>query len=615
MLWSVVLVDGDLVMDERARGLLEVASGVLGELDLEVVIDRLLESARELTGARYAALGILNASRTELERLVTAGISEHARAGIGAVPRGRGVLGELILDPVPLRLAEVGDHAQAYGFPLGHPVMHGFLGVPVFAGGVPFGSLYLTEKADGAQFSDADEESVVALAGFAGIAIDHAQSYARVAVRGDELARTVAVLEATTEIARAVGGATDLEVILDLIATRGRRLVCARALLIELIDGDELVVAAGAGPRPAGLIAARMGLSDTVASTALRTGTTQRLEVELTRARFDQHGLGRFGMHATAGLVVPLVCHDQAYGALVALDRHADGPSFTAEDQRLLEGFASSAATAVATAQAAAGELHRQCLAAAEHERGRWARELHDDTLQSLAGLRLNLCTAHRNGDRTVLTDAVGRAIEDLEAGIANLRALVLGLRPAALDALGLGAAVRALSHRAGRDGLQIDCLIDLAYEHGRASTRHTAEVETAIYRIIQEALTNATKHGHATRAVVEACETPTTLEVTVLDNGTGFDPTVATAGVGLLGMRERVHLVHGTMLIQSCPGQGTTVTATIPVQRRPATIPSAAPAQAPAPSGAFVAHPLDLALPGGARQDRSLTARPSKSR
>ncbi len=556
-------------MDEQARGLMEVAGGVLGELDLDAVIDRLLESARGLTGAQYAAVGVLDASRTELERFVTAGMDEDARAAIGAPPRGRGVLGELILNPVPLRVAEVGDHPRSYGFPLGHPPMHSFLGVPIFAGGVPFGSLYLTEKEGGGPFTDADEESAVTLARFAGFAIDHARSYSRASGRADELARTVSALEVTTEIARAVGGATDLKVILELVAKRGRALVSARALLIQLVDGSDLVLAAAAGGLPAGLVGGRIALADTVASAALRTLSTQRLEGELNRARFDQHGVGRLGVGAEAGLVVPLVFHEHAYGVLIAVDRLTDGPAFIAEDQRLLESFATSAATAVATAHTAASEVQRQRLAAAEGERSRWARELHDETLQSLAALRLSLCAAQRKGDPRVLVEAVGRAIEDLEDGISSLRALVTDLRPAALDHVGLQAAIKALSERAGRHGLQIDCSLDLAFEQGREPTRHTAELETAIYRITQEALTNATKHGHARRAVIHATENPTTVELMIRDDGSGFDPRTCTNGFGLLGMRERVQLVHGTVVVDSSPGNGTTVTASFPVQRR----------------------------------------------
>ena len=565
-------------MDERARSLLEVADGVLGELDVDMVVDRVLHSARALTGARYAALGVLDASRTELARFITVGIDEQGRKEIGVLPRGRGVLGELIRDAVPLRLSEVGEHPRSYGFPLGHPPMHSFLGVPILVSGMPFGSLYLTEKADGDQFTDEDEESVTTLARFAGLAIDHARRYTGAAARGEELARMVAALEATTEVTRAVGGATDVDVILELVAKRGRALVSAQALLIEIVDGADLVVAAAAGDRPAGLIGARIPLADTVASAALRTRATHRLEVDVNHARFDRHGLGQLGVSAAAGLVVPLMFHSQAYGVLVALDRLQDGPAFTAEDQALLEGFATSAAIAVATARSAASELQRQRLAAAEDERSRWARELHDETLQSLAALRLSLSMAHRRAGPGVLEEAVVQAIENLDEGISNLRALVTDLRPAALDELGLEAAVAALCARAGRHGLQVDSSMELAIEQGREPTRHTPELESAIYRIIQEALTNATKHGHATRAVIEAWEHESTVELSVRDDGDGFDPTHRTAGFGLLGMRERVELLHGAVQIESSPGAGTTVSASFPAQRRPSTAATATP-------------------------------------
>jgi signal transduction histidine kinase len=557
-------------MDEQARSLLDVAGSVLGELDLDVVIDRVLEAARTLTGARYAALGVLDDSRTELDRFITVGIDEDARREIGTLPSGRGVLGELIRNPVALRLSDVGKHPRSYGFPLGHPQMRTFLGVPVFAGGASFGSLYLTEKTSGGEFTDTDEESVMALAQFAGLAIDHARRYTGVAARGDGLARTVAALRATTEITRAVGGMTDLGVILELVAKRGRALVSARALFIELVNDHGLVVAAAAGERTANVIGAQVALADTVAGAALRTGTTQQLDDELNRVRFAQNGLGRLGVSAEAGMVVPLVFHNQPYGVLIALDRLQEGPKFNAEDQELLEAFATSAANAVATARTAASELHRQRLAAAEAERGRWARELHDETLQSLAGMQIGLSTARRAGGVQVLETAVGQVIDDLKSATNNLRSLVTDLRPAALDDLGLGAAIEALCERASRSGLQIDSALDLAYEQGRTPNRHAPELETAIYRVIQETLTNATKHGHAKRVVIEVSETLMTVELIVHDDGKGFDPVASTAGFGLLGVRERVGLLNGAVLIESSPGAGTTVTASFPPQRRP---------------------------------------------
>ena len=194
------------MVDKVVAGVLDVARSVLSELDLEVVLDRVLHAAKDLTDARYAALGVLNESRTELARFLTVGIDDATRREIGDLPRGRGVLGELINDPAALRLACVGQHARSWGFPAGHPPMDTFLGVPILVRGEPYGNLYLTEKAGGAEFTDADEEAVALLAEFAGVAIDHAGRFTGARERQDELERTVAALEATTQITLAVGG-------------------------------------------------------------------------------------------------------------------------------------------------------------------------------------------------------------------------------------------------------------------------------------------------------------------------------------------------------------------------------------------------------------------------
>lgn len=556
-------------MDRTTRGILEVARSVLAELDLDVVLDRVLEAAQDLTDARYAALGVLSESKTELARFLTRGIDEDTRAAIGSLPSGRGVLGVLIKDPVPLRFDDVGGHPRSYGFPPGHPPMHTFLGVPILIEKEPFGNLYLTEKAGGAEFSAEDEQAVMALAEFAGVAIDHARRYTGAQTRGDELQRTVAALEATTLIARAVGGETDLDVILELVTKRGRALVSARTLLIELKQGDELVVAAGAGELPAGLIGQRVALEDTLASHAMRTGRPQRLEDELNRARFDEHGLGRFGLDAAGGLIVPLIVRGETHGVLVAVDRLSDGPTFSTDDERLLESFAVSAATAVAMARSIASDRQRQRLAATEGERQRWARELHDETLQSLSALRIGLSAAARSDRPEALGQAVRQSVDHLDEAIANLRALITDLRPAALDELGVQAALEGLAERTRRRGVEVDVSVELAYEQGHAPARHVGELETAVYRIVQEALTNAAKHGEAKRAVVEVHEDSRTVHVSVRDDGCGFDPEADTDGFGLLGMRERVELLGGELQIDSTPARGATIRARLPVRRR----------------------------------------------
>ncbi|MDP9346178.1 MAG: GAF domain-containing sensor histidine kinase, partial [Actinomycetota bacterium] len=390
----------------------------------------------------------------------------------------------------------------------------------------------------------------------------------------------VETLDATVQISRALGGETDLPTILELVAKRGRALVSARVLMIELRDGADLVVAAGAGQMSDDLVGQRVELAGTVAGAALRTLQPQRLEDELNRARFDQHGLGHLGLRADGALVVPLVFQGRAYGVLVAVDRLEDGPEFSADDERLLQAFGTSAATAVATAQSVQAEGRAQRVAAAEDERARWARELHDETLQGLAALRLGLASARRTNDSAAVDAAIAGAVEQLESEITSLRALITELRPAALDDLGIGPAIEALAARAARGGLDVDLDVDLALDAGGEPDRHVPELETAVYRIVQEGLTNARKHGGATRAVVEIVERDGSVELTVRDDGAGFDPTGHTTGFGLIGMHERVELLGGTLEIDSVPGQGTAVRARIPARRREDGAPAGRPAR-----------------------------------
>src|SRR5215207_4190226 len=161
----------------RAGRLLDVGRSLIAELDPEAVLDQLLAVALELTGAQYAAIGVLDDSREQLERFITRGIDEATHRAIGDLPRGRGVLGVLIRDPRPLRLADVGTHPESYGFPLAHPPMHSFLGVPIVVHGEAWGNLYLTQKDGGEEFTEDDERSIVVLADWAAIAIENARLY------------------------------------------------------------------------------------------------------------------------------------------------------------------------------------------------------------------------------------------------------------------------------------------------------------------------------------------------------------------------------------------------------------------------------------------------------
>jgi signal transduction histidine kinase len=534
---------------DRLRRLMDVGRGLVSNLDLEAVLQQLVEVGRELTGAQYAALGILDAERRELERFITLGIDEATRTAIGDLPRGHGVLGELIRDARPLRLDDVGSHPHSYGFPVGHPPMRTFLGVPVMIRGEAFGNLYLTEKRDG-PFDEADEETATMLAEFAAIAIENARLYEQAESRRTGLEKAVRRLEATTEMVRALGGDTDLPDVLELIAKRGRALVDAEWLVILLDQGGKLEVSAIAGAMDQHLLGSRLPLPDPVTTRVIRERRPHRMSEG-----------GEQLNAAGAALLVPLVFRGQALGAFAVCDGPG-GRRLTDDDERLLVSFAAGAANAVHSAKSVEAGRLRLSIEAAERERRRWALELHDETLQGLGGLQVLLSSALR-GPAEKLGEAVRGAIEQLTVEIAGLRRLITELRPAALDELGLAPAIETLAERtATAHDLTVETNIELGIEAG---ARFDPEVESTLYRLAQEALTNVVKHAGAKRVEIRLVQTGGGVGLTVSDDGAGFDPDGEERGFGLIGMRERVALAGGRLDISSELGRGTTLRADLP--------------------------------------------------
>jgi signal transduction histidine kinase len=546
------------------RHLLDVGRALTKELDQRVVLDRVLETAREVTGARYAALGILNEQRSELEQFLTLGVDDETHRAIGELPRGRGVLGTMIDHPQPLRLAEVGQHPSSYGFPAGHPVMRSFLGVPIVIRGEVWGNLYLTEK-QGGEFSEQDEEAAVILADWAAIAIDNARLYEISERRRAEAERAFRGLEATSDVAVAIGGEIALENVLELIVKRGRVLVGARSVVIMQRDGDELVVQASAGHvREARGV--RLPIAGSTSGQVLEHRRAERITDVAARLRIAP---SEFGVpDAQTALLVPMVYRGEAVGVLAAFDRGQDGEVFTEDDEQMLRTFAVSAATAVALAQSVQADRLRSSLDAADAERRRWARDLHDETLQGLGGLRLLLSSALRVGDPDRGQEAMREAVAQIEREIENLRAIITELRPAALDELGLRTAIEGLLDRhREQSGFQIDHELKLPGPSAGAE-RLDEDLETAVYRLVQEALTNVAKHARASNVRVAVTESDGELLVEVQDDGAGFDPETGSHGFGLAGMRERVSLADGTLDVDSGE-QGTLVRACLPARHR----------------------------------------------
>jgi signal transduction histidine kinase len=563
--------DSGALDEPRLRELIEVGRSLVAELDPEVIFRQVLAVASELTGARYAALGVLDERRQGLERFITRGIDEATRRAIGNLPRGRGVLGLLIEHPQPLRLPHVDRHPRSYGFPPGHPPMTSFLGVPVLVRGHAWGNLYLTEK-QGGDFDQADEQSAMILAEWTAIAVENARLYRSAQLRGEEMEQAVHRLEATSEIARAVGGETDLDRILAIVVERGRALVDARSLLILLREGEELVVVASAGVREGDMARARIPIRGSIPGEVMDERAPRRVQ------DLDPSLMARPASHepGVTALLAPLLHRGQALGVLLAADPGGSEAGFGANEEDVLLSFSASAATAVATARSVAEARARESIAATERERGRWARELHDESLQSLAGLRV-LLSAARRGDPAEIEGLLNQGIEQVDTAIAEMRRLIAELRPSTLDELGLGAALEALGERtATAHSVEVEIELDLALEAGRHEARLLGEIEDAVYRLVQEALHNAVQHSAAERVTVEIVEDGETLRVRVEDDGRGFDPSAPAEGFGLLGMRERATLAGGELDLRSAPGAGTTIVATIPAVHRKSNSPAA---------------------------------------
>ena len=407
-------------------------------------MERLLSVSRELIGASCGAVGIIDSSRGRYGELITAGVD----------PTLRETLRELLASSESFSVINVAVDPRARALRGERPGARSFLGVPIMLGAEAWGALYLADQRP-EQFTEADEQMLSALASWAAIAVDNARMHEDSDHRRLELERSVAALEATFEIARAVGGETRVERVLELIADRSRALVGASGVIILLPSGTDFIVAAMAGDIPPALAGAIVPGGESVARQVLHTGRPERIRVR-DMPQGHLFVLTQIGLRPKAALIVPLVFRGSNVGVIEALDR-VDGPDFLDEDEHRLQAAAASAATAVATAQTVERERLNRSLQAAEEERGRWARELHDETLQGLGGLRMTLSSARRLQDPTALRAALDGAVQQLGREIADLRALITELRPASLDQLGLEPALEALCR---------------ARDHGARSTR-----------------------------------------------------------------------------------------------------------------------------------------------
>ena len=542
--------------NDRLRVLIDAGISLSSELSLDALLQRLVETAAELTGARYAALGVIDRAGQSLERFFTAGIDEETRSAIGDVPRGRGILGVLIREARPLRLRDIAEDPRSVGFPRNHPPMRSFLGVPIVLRGVAYGNLYLTEKAEGAEFSAADEELTQLLAAQAAVAIENARLY-------ESSTRWLRQLESLNEIGNALASEVELGPLLDLVARRMQELVEGRIVLIALPDGEGgLAVAAAAGGED--LVGMRLEAGSTKMGRILERGSSERVDAVVDDPEIDQRLARELGI--TSAIYLPLAVRGKPLGVVAVHDRLGGSAHFDEDDVRLAETLVARAAIAVDLSERVSRDALRRVVDAQELERARLARELHDETGQALTSILLGL----KHLDDVIETDDARVATASLRelvvTTLQDVRRLAVELRPSALDDFGL---VPAIERLAGTLAEQSELVVDLEARLGEQ--RLPAEAETALYRIVQEALTNVVKHASARRVSITLVRKEGFAVVVVEDDGLGFDPrTTRTGSLGFVGMRERVELVGGRLTVESAPGAGTTIAAEVPVTRTP---------------------------------------------
>ena len=543
---------------DRLRALVDAGIALSSELSLDALLQKLVETAAQLTGARYAALGVIDQTGAGLERFLTHGIDEETQAAIGDPPRGQGILGVLIRDAEPVRLEDLGADARSVGFPAHHPPMRTFLGVPIMLRGVAFGNLYLTEKDGGRAFMREDEELTQLLAAQAAVAIENTRLY-------ESSTRRLRHLESLGEIGDALAGEIELDPLLGLVARRLRDLVNARLVLIALPmdDGDRLQIAAADGEADDahGLVGLELELGGSKTGRVLQRRRSERVDSVLDDPELDQQVARRMGVRSA--LYVPLLVEGRAIGVVVAHDRLGSTSSFTDEDVRLAESLAIRAAIAVHLSQRVSRDAVRRVVEAQELERARLARELHDETGQALTSILLGLKSLD---DRATADDeraAVSELRELVVSTLQNVRKLAVELRPATLDDFGLVPALERL-----RDVVEEQGGISVDIESNLADARLPSEVETALYRIVQEAFTNVLKHASASRVSVRLDRRADTVTLVVHDDGRGFDPATARQGsLGLVGMRERAALLGGHLTVESSEDAGTMVKAKVPIR------------------------------------------------
>lgn len=535
-----------IAAQQRLRRLLASNRSIVQELSLPAVLRRIVETAKDVAGAKYAALGVIGADGL-LEQFLHVGMEDDAVRAIGELPKGRGVLGALIEDPRPIRLSRIADDSRSSGFPEGHPQMTSFLGVPIRSRAAVFGNLYLTDRTDGGPFTAEDEELVLALAATAGIAIENARLY-------EESRRRQEWLRASGEISRQLldprAGHSDT---LHRIVTSVGKLASADVVTIVTPSADdpmqlEVLAATGAAERE--LIGLRYANEDSLACKVMTQGHGVRLEAVDQHPEIYVHL--REYVPVSQAMALPLLGEAGPRGAIV-VGRITPHTPFTDADLDMAETFAGQAAIALELSDARADQQRLSVL----EDRDRIARDLHDHVIQRLFAAGLNLqSTAGTVDDRA--KQRLTRSVEELDETIMQIRTTIFALQEGTSSSL-RRTALAVVDQLAPLLPVRPD--VELA---GPLDTIADDAIIAEVEAVLRESLTNVSKHAQATKIRIRVQADDKRLNVTVIDDGIGLGGSTRRSGLANLNQRAELH--GGYLDVGNLPEGGLRLQWSIPI-------------------------------------------------
>ncbi|GLW07009.1 histidine kinase [Microtetraspora sp. NBRC 13810] len=542
-----VRLEAVLATRDRVHALLDAVVLVGSDLDLETVLRRIVETATTLVDAGYGALGVVGQDST-LVQFVPVGLSEEQIAGIEHWPHGLGLLGLLIKEPRPLRLARISGHPESYGFPPGHPPMGSFLGVPVRVRDEVFGNLYLTEKRGGGEFDEEDEAIVVALASAAGVAIENARLY-------EDTRHRETWLRASSEITTSLLSGAEPDEVLTLMAHRAREMADADVVAILLPEGDaeNLRVLLADGPAAGGLERSTVPVAGSLGGQAFTSGEP-RTVTNLSAADMPTVLAGR--LTAGPAAAVPLGAAGAVRGVLTLVKRSGRIP-FSQAEVHMLHAFAGQAALALELARRRTDAERLGLL----EDRDRIAKDLHDVVIQRLFAVAMTLMSAVRLVDRPEASSRLQGAIDELDGTIRQIRSTIFALQtPGDAEAPTLRARIvdlleGARGHLGFMPGLTLE---------GQLDNQVPERVAEHLLAVLREALSNVVRHARAAHVDVVARVGDGTLTLVVEDDGIGASGEGRRSG--LRNLEERAASLGGTFGLSAREGGGSRLCWRVPL-------------------------------------------------